>query len=68
MADKLMKPIEVQEDYGWSTKTLRQWRWLNKGPDFIRVGEGPSARIRYRQSAIEAYLDAHTVQTGGAAA
>lgn len=37
--------------------TLRKWRKLRKGPPFLRI-EGA---IRYRKSALEAYLDMVTI-------
>jgi hypothetical protein len=39
-----------------SPKTLEGWRWKNLGPEWIKLGRV----VRYRPSAIEAYLDAAT--------
>ena len=34
-----------------SPRTLEQWRWLGKGPKFLKIG----ARVLYDEGAIEAY-------------
>lgn len=66
-ADQLLKPKEVQADYGFSPQTLANWRWMGNGPAYIKTSPGRSGRIRYKRSAVEAWLNAQTVQTGDAA-
>ena len=66
--DPLLSPREVQAEYGFSPQTLANWRWTGVGPDYIKTSPGRSGRIRYTRSAVEAWLNAQTVQTGGAAA
>jgi predicted DNA-binding transcriptional regulator AlpA len=39
-----------------SVKTLQNWRWLGRGPKFIKLN-GDSL-VRYRQSDVDAYLEA----------
>ena len=34
-----------------SPRTLEQWRWLGKGPRFLKIG----ARVLYREEDIEEY-------------
>ncbi|ABV94955.1 conserved hypothetical protein [Dinoroseobacter shibae DFL 12 = DSM 16493] len=34
-----------------SPRTLEQWRWLGKGPRFLKIG----ARVLYDEAEIEAY-------------
>jgi len=29
---------ELSEAFGWSRHTLRQWRWLKKGPPYVKRG------------------------------
>lgn len=67
MADELLTPRQVHDEYGFTTGTLANWRWSGIGPDFIKT-PGVSGRIKYKRSVIEAWLDAQTVKTGGAAA
>ncbi|MBU5944916.1 AlpA family transcriptional regulator [Streptomyces sp. PAM3C] len=68
MADELLTPRQVQGEYGFTQQTLANWRWMGTGPAYIKTSPGRGGRIKYRRSAIEAWLDAQTVQTGGAAA
>lgn len=68
VSDELLTPKQVQADYGFSPQTLANWRWMNTGPTYIKTSPGRSGRIRYKRSAVEAWLDAQTVKTGGAAA
>jgi hypothetical protein len=39
-------------------KTLAQWRYLGKGPRYIRCGN----TIRYRKTDVDAWLDENTVE------
>lgn len=67
MPDQLLTPREVHAAYGFHPQTLANWRWMGMGPDFVKTTPGKSGRIKYRRSAIEAWLSAQTVQAGGAA-
>ncbi|WP_405830798.1 MULTISPECIES: helix-turn-helix transcriptional regulator [unclassified Streptomyces] len=62
-----MSPKQVGADYGFSVQTLRNWRYMEQGPDYIKLSPGRGGRIRYKRSAVEAWLSARTV-SGGAAA
>ena len=44
--DALRDETSVAEILGVRPATLQQWRWLGKGPTFIKVG----GRIRYQQT------------------
>ncbi|MES9804971.1 helix-turn-helix transcriptional regulator [Streptomyces cinereoruber] len=68
MTEQLLTPKQVQAEYGFSTQTLANWRWLEQGPDYIKQTPGKGGRIKYKRSAIESWLTQHTVRTGGAAA
>jgi predicted site-specific integrase-resolvase len=52
VADRLLVPEQ----------TLAQWRYLGKGPAFIKVGR----HVRYRDEDVEAWLEAN--RHGGDAA
>lgn len=56
-ASTLLTPVEVASRLGLSEGTLRNWRVANRrqGPAFVKTG----GRVRYRESAVEAWLDAH---------
>ena len=42
---------QLAERWMISPRTLEQWRWLGKGPRFLKIG----ARVIYREEDIEAY-------------
>jgi len=41
-----------------SPRTLEQWRWLGKGPRFLKIG----ARVLYSDEVVEDYEAAHLCQ------
>ena len=41
-----------------SPRTLEQWRWLGKGPKFLKIG----ARVLYRNSDVTAFEQAQVCQ------
>jgi len=63
--DELLTPKQVEAEYGFHPRTLAQWRWMDVGPDFIKQSPGRGGRIKYRRSALEAWLESVTVRTGG---
>jgi hypothetical protein len=40
---------------GVSPKTMQQWRWLGRGPDYLKMGEGRGSAIRYEPEALEKF-------------
>ena len=59
--EKLLTPQEAADRLGVSTGALAQWRYLGdgKGPEYQRLSP---RRIRYRESAIAAFVEASTKQ------
>jgi predicted DNA-binding transcriptional regulator AlpA len=53
MPDQLLSPGDVSEQLKITQHTLRQWRWLGKGPRWLKVGR----HVRYRQSDLDAWLN-----------
>lgn len=51
---------ELAERLAVSPKSLANWRYLGRGPRFLKDG----GVIRYRLGAIEAYERAHLVEAG----
>lgn len=47
MQEKFLKAAEVAKILQVSEKTLIRWRAQKRGPDFIRLGDGPRAPVRY---------------------
>jgi hypothetical protein len=68
VAQQLLIPAEVEEEYGIAVQTLANYRWQGIGPAYVKKTPGRGGRVVYRRSAIEAWLDAQTVQAGGTAA
>lgn len=49
----MIKITQEQLAQRWhlSPRTLEQWRWLGKGPKFLKIG----ARVLYREEDVEAW-------------
>ncbi|MGH9155785.1 MAG: helix-turn-helix transcriptional regulator [Acidimicrobiales bacterium] len=63
--DRLLTPAEVGAYLGIPVGTLANWRYLGRGPAFLRIGR----YVRYRQSALVAWtasLDRHERSGEGA--
>jgi predicted DNA-binding transcriptional regulator AlpA len=61
MKERLVIPEVVANHLGVSCGQLAQMRYLGTGPEFIKIG----SRVRYRMSAVSAWLDSQTrTQTG----
>lgn len=56
----LLDPQAVEREYGILQRTQSQWRYLGRGPTYVKVGR----MVRYRRSDIEAWLNANTVEPG----
>jgi predicted DNA-binding transcriptional regulator AlpA len=52
--ERLLSTEEVAEVLGRPPRTLRQWRYLNQGPRYLKVG----ATVRYRAGDVEDWLRA----------
>ena len=52
--DDLLTPAELREWLKVSESTMNQWRWLNRGPRWIKVGR----HVRYPRAAVREWLDA----------
>jgi len=51
MATKHLTQSEVARRWCLSPRTLERWRWLGKGPPFLKIG----GRVAYRLEDIEAF-------------
>lgn len=64
MADKpTMNTAEAAPYLGVSTHTLEQWRWLGKGPAYMKIGR----RVVYRVSDLDAWMDSLIVRPAATA-
>ena len=48
---KMLSTIELAERWGMSNETIAQWRVLDKGPPYVKLG----GAVRYRIEDIETY-------------
>ena len=51
MAVRHLNQDELAERWNLSARTLERWRWLKKGPPFLKVG----GRVVYRLEDVESY-------------
>lgn len=64
--DVALTPEEAAKKLGCTTGTLAKWRSTGKhGIPFLKYGTGSRAAVRYRQSAIDAFLS--SCEAGGSA-
>jgi hypothetical protein len=62
-SEGLLSPQQVESEYEIAQQTLANWRWKRIGPEYVKTSPGKGGRVKYRRTAIEAWLDNHTVQT-----
>jgi len=54
--DPIYSETQVATLYNVSVKTLQAWRVTGKGPQFLKLGKGLRAAVRYRRSDLLRYL------------
>jgi hypothetical protein len=57
LGDTIVDTEFLARRFGMPANTWAKWRCQRKGPPFIKLG----ARVFYRLSAVERYLDEHTI-------
>jgi hypothetical protein len=50
-----LNQVQLSRRWRLSPRTLDRWRWLNQGPNYLKVG----GRIVYRLADVEAFEAAH---------
>jgi hypothetical protein len=60
----LMTPSEMEAELKLSASTLAQWRWLKKGPPWVKVGR----HVRYSRRGYEKWLASGADSPAGQAA
>jgi len=64
-ADPLLCPKEAATYLNLSVDWLARERWKGTGPGYVRLSGGRFGAIRYRRSALDAYVAAHTIDPRG---
>ena len=62
---KHLNQIELSRRWSLSHRTLERWRWLRKGPPYLKIG----GRVVYELAQIEAFESSqrrHSVQSSEA--
>jgi hypothetical protein len=58
LAMRLLTERQVSEILATPMGTLRRWRCVGDGPPFIKMGNGPKARVKYDAVDVLAYVEA----------
>ena len=64
MDQELLTQAALARRWKVSPRTLERWRWLGRGPQYMKVG----GQVRYRFADVEAYEAAQLRATGTAKA
>ena len=61
----LMRPADVARLLQVTEKTLREWRLSKpqRGPTFMKFGDGESCRVRYSREAVATWIESRTNPT-----
>lgn len=54
---RTLNETEAAEILGLSVKTIRYWRWSQRGPRYLKLGN----RVKYRAADLEAWMEERTV-------
>lgn len=54
----MLSQDQLADRWQISPRTLEQWRWLGKGPKFLKIG----ARVLYRDADVLSYEQAQVCQ------
>ena len=57
---QLVTNAGAAELLGVQPQTLRRWRCVGGGPPYVRLGRGPGARVAYRLSDLNEWLNMRT--------
>jgi hypothetical protein len=58
-----LTPEQAAAVYGFDEATLANWRYLKRGPEYIKLGDSRCSKILYRRKDIETWLSLNQVRT-----
>jgi len=58
--EEVLNTVQAAQILGRRPQTLRVWRLRGGGPKYLRLGNGINARVAYRPSDLDAWLEART--------
>jgi predicted DNA-binding transcriptional regulator AlpA len=59
--DQLLEPGQVAELLSVTEKRLTEWRYLGRGPDYVKLGH---RTVRYRLADVQSWVDSHLATKG----
>jgi hypothetical protein len=57
MDKEYLNEKEVHKIYGWGLSTLRNWRFLGRGPAYSKIGKS----VRYRVIDLQDFMTRHRI-------
>lgn len=58
---RLMSTAEAADYLGLQEQTLRAWRAERRGPNFVKLGDGRFAPVRYRLQDLDSWASGNVV-------
>lgn len=55
-----LTPQQAGQYIGVTARTLIEWRRTGRGPEYVRLGNGPTGRVRYERAKLDAYMHSRT--------
>ena len=55
--EQYLNEKQVSDRYGWGLSTLRNWRFLRRGPAYSKIGKA----VRYRVVDLEEFMSRHRI-------
>lgn len=53
----MVKPEQAAAMIGVTAGTLKTWRWLGKGPNYMKIGTDRQSRVRYDVEDVLAWIE-----------
>ena len=57
MDQQYLNEKQVSQQYGWALSTLRNWRFMGRGPKYMKIYKS----VRYKIADLEDFMSRHKV-------